>query len=98
MTAELLAGISAVILSLVFSYVPASAGAWSNIDGTYKRLIMLGLLVLVALGAFGLACAGLGGDFGVKLTCDKIGLIGLIQVLGVAIIANQAAYAISPRK
>lgn len=98
MTAEFLAGVAGIILSLVFSYVPKSEGAWSSLEGTYKRLIMLGLLALVALGAFGLACASLGGDFGIKLTCDKAGLIGLVQVLGAAVIANQAAFAISPKK
>ena len=96
MTAEYLAGIAGVVLSLVFSYVPGLNTWFSGLDGTIKRLAMLVLLVVVALGSFGLACSGWGADFGLKLTCDRTGLIGLLQALGLAVIANQSAYAITP--
>jgi hypothetical protein len=58
---------------------------------------MLGLLIFVSAGAIGLACAGLGEVFGVKLACDEVGLTQLAKALIAAIVANQGVYAISPR-
>lgn len=65
--------------------------------GTSKRLVMLALLVLVAAGAFGLACSGWGTTLGLALTCDQPGAAGLVRALALALIANQSTYAISPR-
>jgi len=96
MSAEYLAGVAGVVLSLIFSYVPGLNAKYAALDGTIKRLIMLGLLVVVAGGAFGLACAGWGVDLKVAVSCDRAGLVGLLQVLSLAVIANQSAYAISP--
>ncbi len=43
------------------------------------------------------ACAGIGFHFGVEITYDQRGGLGLLQVLITALIANQSAYLISPR-
>ena len=94
-TISLFAG---TILSLIFSYVPGSDGRWKRLDATKKRLIMLGLLVLVSGVAFGLSCAGVLSGFGISITCNQEGLAGLIEALIVAIIANQSIYSISPQK
>ena len=97
MSADLLAGIASTIISLAFSYIPKADGWWETLDETYRRLIMLGVLVLVALGAVGLACTGLAADFGLTVTCDKPGIIALVRVFGVAVIVNQSAFKITPR-
>lgn len=97
MSAELLGSVAGVVLSLLFTYVPGLKNKYGALDGTYKRLIMLGLLVLAAAGAFGLACAGWGDSFGITFTCDEAGARELVQVFIVALVANQSAFLISPK-
>jgi hypothetical protein len=58
---------------------------------------MLVLLVLVAGGAFSLACADLGLGLGITLACDQSGAFGLLQTLIMALVANQATYSITPK-
>lgn len=97
MSAEFLTMIAGVVLSLLFSYVPGLNTWFAALSSLYKRLIMLGLLFLSALGLFSLACWGLLADLsGMQLTCDRPGLLGLAQVFVMAVIANQSAYAITP--
>jgi len=97
MSAETLAMAAGIILTLTFSYVPGLNTQFACLSPEYKRLIMLGLLILVSAGALGLTCAGLGEVFGVTLTCDEVGLTHLVKALVAAIVANQGVYAISPR-
>lgn len=97
MNASGLAAVAGTILTLSFSYVPGLKDWYETQDGNVKRLIMLGLLVVVALGSFGLACANLAGDFGVTVTCDQAGVVGLVNALIAAVVANQAVYAITPK-
>ncbi|NMC12674.1 MAG: hypothetical protein GYA34_07295 [Chloroflexi bacterium] len=102
MSAEMLAAIAGALLSLLFSYVPglsdwyASLGAAQNDQGTRKRLVMLGLLALVAAGSFGLSCAGWGTGYGLELSCDQQGVMGLLQALLLAAMANQATHRLTP--
>ena len=67
-------------------------------DPYFKRLIMLALVVVVAMGAFSFACAGLADDFSVKVSCDAFGAWGLVRAVIAAVAANQAVFLISPRK
>jgi hypothetical protein len=97
MTADILAGGAGVILMLLFAYVPKLNTWYAGKEETYKKLFMLALLVVVAGSAFGLACAGVLSDlFGLALTCDKPGALGVIRALIVAIIANQGTFLIAP--
>ena len=97
MSAEFLTMIAGVVLSLLFSYVPGLNTWFAALDSLYKRLIMLGLLLLSAAALFGLACAGILQELaGVQVTCDRAGLIGLVQAFIAAVIANQTAYMITP--
>jgi hypothetical protein len=98
MNADTLSAIAGALLSLAFSYIPSLQARYEPLDGVYKRLIMLGLLVLAAAGAFSLACAGWGTDFGLQLTCDRSGLIGLVRALIAALVANQTTFLISPTR
>jgi len=95
MTAETLAMLAGAVLSLAFSYVPGLSAWFGNLEGTYKRLVMAGLLLLVAVGVAGLACAGFGPDFNLGITCDRAGLVGLFQAFMLALVANQATYSIT---
>jgi hypothetical protein len=94
MTAESLAAIAGVILSLAFSYVPGLSDKFSQLDATVKRLLMAALLLIVAVGALALSCA----NVVVSVECSKEGLIGLVNVFIAALVANQATYTISPQK
>jgi hypothetical protein len=91
-TPEMLALIAGVVLSLVFSYVPGLNVKFAALDPTYKRLIMLGLLVLTAGAVFGLSCASVLTG----VTCDQPGLMQLVTILILSVIANQSTFAISP--
>lgn len=96
MDANFLSAVAAVVVSLLFSYVPKLNVWFAGLASEWKRLIMLGVLVLVAAGSVGLACAGLAADFGIGVTCDKPGVVGVVQALILALAANQATYSISP--
>jgi len=71
---------------------------FEKLEGVYKRLVMLLLLVVVSAGAIILACAGYGEAFQVGVSCDQVGLTELVKVFLAAVIANQSVYAISPKK
>ena len=94
---ELAAG-AGVLLSLAFSYVPGLSTKFAALAPEKKRLIMLGLLALVAGGSFGLSCAGLIADLaGVAVACDRAGALGLVRIFALAVVFNQGAYLISPQ-
>ncbi len=95
---ELILAIAGIILSLVFSYVPGAKDWFDKLDGTKKRLVMLVLLAMAAGGMFGLACAGLGIELGLVVTCDRAGAIQMVMAFILAVTANQATYLISPKR
>ena len=94
LTSELLVSIAGVVLSLLFSYIPGLRVWFAALASEKKQLIMLGLLVLVTGGVFGLGCAGV---LDTGLACDKGGVIAIVKLLVAGIIANQATYLISPQ-
>jgi hypothetical protein len=93
-TTELLASIAGIVLTLAFSYIPGLNAAFDKLAPTTKRLTMAVLLLVVAGAVFGLSC----GNVIASVTCDRAGLIGLVNVFIAALIANQAAYALSPKR
>lgn len=97
MSAEQLSAISAIVLSLLFSYVPGLSSWYGGLDKAVKQIIMGVLLVVIAAVAYSVACAGLAGDFGLSVTCDRAGAIALINVLVSALVANQATYLITKK-
>lgn len=82
---------------MLFSYVPGLSKWYGELDEDYRRLMMLGVLLAVSLGVFGIACAGFGVDFGIEVTCDQSGAVALLKAFGAAAIANQTAYKLSPK-
>lgn len=95
MSAEMLAGYAGVVLSLLFSYVPGLAPWFDGLDKKWKQLIMGMSLVVVAGVIYALGCAGISGDFGLAVTCDRKGAVELINMLMAALVANQGAYLIT---
>jgi hypothetical protein len=116
MDAETLTLAAGALLSLGFAYIPGLAGWYNRLGekpedgsqaggdgGTRKRLVMLGLLVLVSLGAFGLGCMG-GNEtpagqvyLGLRLTCDDAGAWALAKAFILSVMANQATYQITSK-
>jgi hypothetical protein len=92
-TAEDVSAAAGIVLSLAFSYVPGLHAKWDPLEPTWKRLIMAGLLAVVSLAVWGLACYEIFGG----VACTKAGAIELGRVFIVALIANQAAYMLSPQ-
>lgn len=93
MSSELLASVVAIVMSLSFSYIPGLSDWFDPLPPTQKQAIMGGLLVIVALGAFGLSC----GQIITAVTCDKTGALGLLQTLIAALVANQGVYKLTRR-
>ncbi|MBI2758778.1 MAG: hypothetical protein HYX49_08880 [Chloroflexi bacterium] len=92
MTASILAGFSGVFLALLLSYVP-KFGPWFNAQNSATKVMINGLLlVAVAGGVYGAACAGLAAQLNLALTCDAPGLVTLLGALFSALLGNQAAY------
>ncbi|HEX7974025.1 MAG TPA: hypothetical protein VF498_06430 [Anaerolineales bacterium] len=99
MSAELLAGIAGAALSLLFSYAPGCREWFERLPGERKRLVMLGLLALAAVGVFGLSCLGWAGALGLpELACSQGGVLVLARLLLAAVMANQSAFLIAPSR
>ncbi|MCJ7804685.1 hypothetical protein MUP35_03075, partial [Patescibacteria group bacterium] len=81
------------IIALLFAYVPGFANWYEPMDGTKKRLIMLGILVVITAAIFGLSCAGIL----TTVLCTQKDAIALVNALILAVIANQGTYAILPK-
>jgi len=82
----------------LFSYIPNLRTWFAEKTKEFQQLAMLGMMVVVALATYGLACAGILSDlFGLDMTCDKIGILGLVKALIFAIMANQGIYGLTPR-
>jgi hypothetical protein len=97
MSAEMISASAGILLSLVFAYIPGLSNWYKALDGTYKRLVMLAALALVVGGMMGLSCLGVSLPGGVKPACSQAGLLEMLEAFIAALIANQAAYLISPK-
>ena len=93
MTAELLASIAGIVLSLACSYLPGLSTRFDKLPPQYKQLVMGGLLMVVAVAVFGMSCGGIVA----AVVCDKAGAVGLLKVLIAALIANQSAFLLTKR-
>ena len=100
MTPTLLSSLAGIALSLIFSYIPGISPRYEALTATYKRLVMLLLLAVTSLGAFGFACLGWLPFFGdqVSVTCTQQGGVELLTAFVLALVANQSTYLITPKK
>lgn len=92
MNAQTLALVAGVIISLLFSYVPGLNVKFGALASETKRVILLGIMLLVGVAAFALSCTTFGGLFGIPIVCTQGGLAELIQAFVLAAIANQTTY------
>jgi uncharacterized membrane protein len=94
---EMLSMVTGAVLSLVFSYVPGLNAWFAKKEKETQQLYMLGLMIIVAGAAFGLACGNVLYDlFGVVLNCDRAGALTVVKALLLAIAGNQTVYRITP--
>ncbi|MFO7625418.1 MAG: hypothetical protein R6V73_13815 [Anaerolineales bacterium] len=96
LSAEDICMAAGVLLSLGFSYMPGLSEKYAALSATHKRLVMLALLAVVTGAVFALSC--MDAPIGLEtVTCTQAGAWGLCRALALAAIANQSAYALSPR-
>jgi len=93
MTAEQISAIAGVLLSLFFSYFPKVRDWFDALQPNQKRIVMLGIMAAVILALFGGSCVKLVNAF----ACTWIGAGDALWLFVLCVIANQSAYAISPR-
>jgi len=93
MTAEELGAIAGTALSLVFSYIPGVKDWFDGLKPDYKRMLMAVLLIAVSAAIYGLSCYGVVD----AVECTQPGILGLVNVLLAALVANQGTYLISPK-
>lgn len=94
MTIDILTTAAGVIVSIIFSILPALKVKFDTLTENQKRLVMIGLMVVVALAAYGLSCAGYLAKLfpAVKLTCDEKGLWSLVELFALALGGNQGIF------
>ena len=90
MTVEQLGAIAGVVLSLAIAYIPALANWYNSFDQAGKARVMGALLVVSALGVFGLGCL----NAFAFVPCTVAGAKELLGVLIAALIANQASFSL----
>ena len=95
MSVEQLSQFAGVLLSLLIAYIPGVAGWYAGKDSSAKAGIMAGLLAVVAIGIFGLACLGWIVNLGVA--CTQASAIELVKIFVAALIANQATFLLAVR-
>lgn len=93
MTQEELVALVGIVTSLVFSYLPHVKDWFDAQTANVKRLLQVAVAVVVAGAVFGLSCAGLLHGF----TCDWAGALSMLRLVVVFVIANQAAYSVTPK-
>jgi hypothetical protein len=98
-TPEFLIACAGIVLSLAFSYIPGLEAKFATLDGIQKRLLMLLLLLTSTLILFGVACLNWGTALGIDgLACTQNGAIALTRSFGIAVIANQTTFLITPKR
>jgi len=93
-TPEMLVGVSGVVLSLLFSYIPGLRVWYAGLVSETKQLIMLGLILVISGAVFVLGCNGI---LATNIQCDKSGIVSFVFIVITAIISNQATYSITPQ-
>ncbi len=85
---NLLVMVSGVLLSLAFGYVPGLSDWYNALDRVRRAQVMAVLLVAAAAGVFVAGCYSPWQ----AVSCDADGAWGLVELLVLALMANQATY------
>ncbi len=90
MTTEILVGLGAAGLSLLFEYFPGFDAWYEKLTKQYKRLFMAGVLFVIVAAIFGLSCAGVSAVF----ACTYAGAWVALQLWAGAVVVNQVTHLI----
>jgi hypothetical protein len=95
MDSKTLAALCGMIVSLACTYIPGLRQKFARLDPDWKRLIMVCALAVTAIGVYVAGCY-----FGVQtgVTCDRAGVLGLVNAFLSAFAVNQATFLASPFK
>jgi hypothetical protein len=85
--------LAGVLISLLFSYVPRAREWFDAHSATEKRIVMLVFLAVATGAIYGGACMGLAQT----VPCTREGALDLLRAFIAAVVANQAAYMLSPQ-
>lgn len=88
-TPESLAALAGIILSLAFSYIPGVSTWYDALTPTPKRGVMLGFLLLAAVGVLAYQCRGDGASYSASVET-------VLTAFVMAAIANQTTAALTP--
>ena len=91
MTTETLSAAAGLALSLAASYLPRFSPWYAALDGLRKRQVMAGLLVLSTLVLLAAQCA-------LVWACYTANAETALRALFAALVVNQAAYLMTPKK
>lgn len=94
-TAELIAAIIGALVSVLFSYFPKLNTLFAALTENKKKLIMLGLMVLVSAGIYVGQCVL--SWWATDLVCGQAGLWRLATILISSIVGNQGVFGLSPQ-
>jgi putative flippase GtrA len=99
LTTDTISAVAAILLSLLFSYVPNVKDWFAKQPGTTKRLVVLGSLALAAAGGLALSCGSLNGVMLVPgaTACTETNLVDVVSAFIAALVANQSAYSFAPQ-
>lgn len=90
MTPEILLGVSAIVLSLVFTYLPKLRLKFAVLTPTHKALVNLVAVVILAVAMYLGVCVGLYVIPGVVCTVTGIRALAIYVIIAVG--ANQLTY------
>lgn len=93
-TPEVIAALAGSLLSILFSYVPGLSTWYAAKSDEWKKLIMAGLLLAIAVAVYAMQCSSI---LATNITCDKQGIIQLVYMFVLAIAANQGTYRLTPQ-
>jgi len=93
---DLLLATAGILLSLVFTYFPGLK-TWYEAQTGKKALIMLGVILIVSLGYFGLACTALAAKIGISVACTTDGALIVALAFVKIVIGNQATYLLTKK-
>ena len=93
MTQNELVALVGILVSLAFSYFPVVQSWFDGQAGNVKRLLQVAVAFIAAWAVYGLNCAGVLSG----MTCDLPGALEIVRLIVVFVIANQAAYGVTPK-
>jgi hypothetical protein len=92
MSPEVIMSTAGAVLSLLFSYFPVLRTKYAALSPEAKSGIMIGLLLVIAAGLFGLGCAGL---VNTGVGCDQNGAMRALTSLVLALATNQGTWSVT---